>query len=167
MCVSALFACVCTKSQPKDYIIESAQNLTGEIPGWAQSIAHTGHPSFWWPRLLMLNFGFQEQALKQSCSAPPTLPVLTGSDSFNSFMGYDEPVLEMFLQTMSLTFKRIYIFILYFLITCNWLSQWVKYVYAYLVTVAYFGCECVCYLLWISYIYSVFHLGVTYMVDWR
>ena len=123
MCVSALFACVCTKSQPKDYVIESAQNLTGEIPVGAQSIAHTGHPSFWWPHLLILSFGFQEQALKQSCSAPPTLPV-TGSDFFNNFMESDEPVLLGNISSdCVLDFQKDLIFFFFFL-NHNWVSEW-------------------------------------------
>ena len=44
-------------------LLQSAQNLTVEISGWVQSLAHNGQPSIWWQCSIMLNFGFREQVL--------------------------------------------------------------------------------------------------------
>ena len=48
---------------------------SGEISGRAQSPAHNGHPSIWWSRSIVLNFGFWEW-VKYSCSAQLSLLLL-------------------------------------------------------------------------------------------
>ena len=53
-------------------LVESAQIFdSGEISGWAQSLAHTGHPSMCWSCLTVFNL-----ALESDCyhSVPPNLP---------------------------------------------------------------------------------------------
>ena len=44
-------------------LVECRQFDSGEISGRAQSLAHNGHPSIWWPRLIVLNFDFREGLL--------------------------------------------------------------------------------------------------------
>ena len=66
MCVRDLSACIYTQGTLVYSLIwrtfvESAQNLTGEIAGRVESLTHKGHPSIWWPRSIILNFGFPER----------------------------------------------------------------------------------------------------------
>ena len=77
-CVCHLFfACVCTQgtsiySLIRRTFVESAQHLTprksqGVRKAWLACICH---PSMWWPRLTVLNFGFLERVLLCTTDSP-------------------------------------------------------------------------------------------------
>ena len=51
--------------------VEWAQNLTGEIVGLAQCLACSGHPSMWWPGLIML--GLQDSNWWEFPLCPPAI----------------------------------------------------------------------------------------------
>ena len=63
------------QSQLKDLCRACTEFDSGKISGCAQSSAHTGHQSVWWPRLTVLNLAFKNEC---SCSVPLTF---TGSKS--------------------------------------------------------------------------------------
>ena len=62
---AGLFGCFCNPSNSDmDYRIFNMKSVqtdfdSGQISGRAQSLAHNGHPSIWWSRSIVLNFGFR------------------------------------------------------------------------------------------------------------
>ena len=95
---------------------------------WRNPRMSSKHSTYRSPILLVTTLAhaqlcFQEQALKQSCSAPPTLPVMGQISLTISWGTMSLYYLEMFLQAVSLTFERIQnVFFLSHVI--DWVSEW-------------------------------------------
>ena len=83
-CVRDLFARVYTRetsvySLIQRTFVESAQNSTPEkSQDGSKSLARNGHPSIWWPRSIVLNFGFRDAAQR---SVSPSEGVSTAASS--------------------------------------------------------------------------------------
>ena len=60
-------------SHPKDFCRVCTEL---KISGQAQSLAHKGHPSIWWPCSIVLNSGFQERILLLCATDSPDLPYI-------------------------------------------------------------------------------------------
>ena len=58
-------------THPKDFCWVCTEFDSREISGQAQSLAHKGHPSIWWPHSVLLCFGFWEWMLLVCATVSP------------------------------------------------------------------------------------------------